>query len=77
MERNDFKCYCQHKNGRESQRTIMCGLVEFSNNKSVVGDFIETSRCNFDEWCTGPSRRDESIQGVDYGRNVLCTKGKC
>ena len=74
MERNDFKCYCQYKNGRDLKRRISCGLVEMKNG-TLIGDFEDISYCDYDEWCTGPFDKDESIQGLNYGRNTLCTKG--
>ena len=75
QERNSFKCYCKHKNGRGADRSILCGLVEITNG-TVVGDFQDISRCKYDEWCVGPSHEDESVQGLDYGRRILCTKGE-
>lgn len=75
QERDDFKCYCQHKNGRGERSGIMCGLVEIING-TLFGDFTDISQCNGNEWCTGPSSKDESIQGLNYGTDVLCTKGR-
>ena len=75
LERNNFKCYCQHKNGRDRKNGIMCGLVEMKN-RTVVGDFSGIIHCGFDEWCTGPSQIDEAIPGLNYGKKFLCTKGR-
>ena len=75
LERNDFNCYCQHKNGMDGRNNIMCGLVEIKNG-TVGGDFTDIIKCKYDEWCTGPSEIDKAIQGSNYGKNLLCTKGK-
>ena len=53
----------------------MCGLTQMKNG-TVVGDFTDISRCSLDEWCVGPHQMEGAIQGFDYGRTILCAKGK-
>ena len=75
MNQKNFKCYCEHENGREMNKGIMCGLVE-QKNESVIGDFRMIGQCpNYDDWCIRPNHITEAVQGVDMGKHDLCAKG--
>lgn len=74
MNQNNFKCHCLYQNGDSLKNDIACGLVEDDNEKND-GDYQTISLCEWGEWCTGPFHRNESVQGMDYGKNVLCTRG--
>ena len=63
MNVGDYKCYCEHKNGRGEKNGIMCGMGPY---------FRKTETCSSNEWCTGPSNQHDSAPW-DYN---LCTEGK-
>ena len=60
---DNYKCFCENKNGTEGQNGIMCGMGQY---------FRKTDLCSSNEWCTGPSNANDSAPW-DYN---LCSKGK-
>lgn len=63
----EFKCHCEHENGRGEKNGILCGFS---------GAVEKVAKCRNNEWCTGPFLINESVQGTDHGRDHLCVKGK-
>ena len=74
MENDDFKCHCEHENGRDANSGIMCGFIDEIDG-AISGQFDSVAYCNWNEWCIGPFDITESVNGKHFGKEKLCAKG--
>ena len=74
MTQESFKCYCKYNSGGARWNQIMCGF-RVEKDGTITDDFQPTAFCEYDEWCTGASNANESVQGEWFGRDALCIKG--
>ena len=68
LSRSEIKCYCENRNGGFGNNTIIC---------EDEGGIVNTTTCESDEGCTGPSKRDNGALYYPFLPMTanLCQKG--
>ena len=72
---NALSCYCENKNGNGEDNGISCGILD-DKRGMVDGGFYKTTSCKPNEWCTGPSHLNDSVQIKNYAKDSLCSAGR-